>query len=64
MDRIVRFFRDGTVDKNGDFHDMNEEVETFSRPPLFSELTAKARSYVVAGSVLMLVVVGEHIMLS
>ena len=49
MDRIVCFFRDGTVDKNGDFHDMNEEVATFTRPPLFSELTAKARSYVVAG---------------
>ncbi|TVU05292.1 hypothetical protein EJB05_48450, partial [Eragrostis curvula] len=49
MDRVVRIFFGGTVNKNGELVGMSEEVVAFVKAPMFSEVETKAASCVGVG---------------
>ncbi|TVU39713.1 hypothetical protein EJB05_13149, partial [Eragrostis curvula] len=46
MDRVVRIFYGGTVNKDGEMVDMRDEVVPFVKAPMFSEIETKAASFV------------------
>ncbi|TVU50569.1 hypothetical protein EJB05_01946, partial [Eragrostis curvula] len=54
MDRVVRIFHSGSVNDNGEFVNMKEDVCTFGKSPNFSEVVARAKSIVGVGSELTL----------
>ncbi|TVU24653.1 hypothetical protein EJB05_27102, partial [Eragrostis curvula] len=46
MDRVVRIFYGGTVNKDGEMVDMRDQVVPFVKAPMFSEIETKAASFV------------------
>ncbi|KAL6645469.1 hypothetical protein ACP70R_017077 [Stipagrostis hirtigluma subsp. patula] len=46
MDRVIRFFSGGTIDENGGFEGMVQEVEVFSRAPSFDDICRRVRAKV------------------
>ena len=44
MDRLVRFFQGGTIQPNGEFENMTEEVELCDEPPSFQHLVNRVTS--------------------
>ncbi|TVU34636.1 hypothetical protein EJB05_16477, partial [Eragrostis curvula] len=49
MDRVVRLFFGGTVNDHGELIDMSQQVVTFVKAPMFSDIEAEAKSVVSDG---------------
>ena len=44
MDRLVWVFQGGTIQSNGEFENMNEDLEIFDEPPSFEHLVNRVTS--------------------